>query len=109
MTLPNKRRGFRHIVVDSQSYRWRMFADGTIVIRLNSHPRQQLMVNIDWQDPWLQDRANMPYHHLHPCSSPITPKFVAMAIQASLKLGWQPELNNRFNINYRAGNFTLQT
>ena len=110
MTLPNKKRGFRQITVDLKSYRWRSIREGAIVIRADIKPRNQLIINIDWEDPWLLDRANIHLHHLHPCSSPVTPNFVAMAIEESIKLGWQPESNiTKFNVNYQAGKFTLQS
>ena len=52
----------------------------------------------------------MHLHHLLPGNAPITPKFVAIAIEESIKLGWQPESNiTKFNVNYQAGKFTVST
>jgi len=110
MTLPNKKCGFRQITVNSIGYRWKVTDMGNVDIRADIKPRNQLIINIDWEDPWLLDRSNMHLHHLHPCSSPITSKFVTMAIEENIKLGWQPELDiTKFNVNYRAGKFTLQS
>ena len=111
MTIPKKRRGFRKIVVDLISYDWRFetFSDEPIYIdiRLTSKPRSKLLIDIDCKDPWLQNIENIRYHHLHPCSSPITPKFVANAIKASLKIGWQPKENHgEFYVKYQGGQFS---
>lgn len=110
MILPNKRRGFRQIIVDFIGYRWKVTDVGNVDIRADIKPRNQLIINIDWEDPWLQDRANMHHHHQLPCNAPISPKFVAMAIEESIKLGWQPDSNiTKFNVYYQTGKFTLQS
>ena len=114
MTISKKRRGFRRIVVDSIDYDWRfdnwsnepvypIYVD----IRLTTKPRSKLLIDIDCEDPWLQNIDNTRYHHLHSCSSPITPKFVSNAIKASIKLGWKPEENyGEFYVKYQGGNFS---
>ena len=112
MTIPKNRRGFRRIVVDSTNYDWRFdscFDEPIYIdIRLTTKPRNKLLVDINCEDPWLQNIDNTRYHNLHNCSSPITPKFVANAIQASKKLGWQPiENNGKFYIKYQNGNFSI--
>ena len=114
MTIPKKRRGFRRIVVDLINYDWRFdncnwSNEPTyyIDIRLTIEPRSKLLIDIDWEDPWLKNIDNTPYHHLHPCSSPITPKFVENAIKASTKLGWQPTKNHdEFFVKYQGGEFS---
>ena len=111
MTIPKNRRGFRQIVVDSINYDWRFdnFSDKPIYIdiRLASKPRSKLLIDIDCEDPWLQNIENTRYHHLHSCSSPITPKFVANAIKASLFLGWLPKENyGEFYVKYQSGQFS---
>ena len=111
MTIPKNKRGFRRIVINSINYDWRfgnnksnrpMYVD----IRLTSKPRNKLLIDINWEDPWLYMKENLCHHHLHPCSSPITPKFVANAIKASIKLGWQAEEHYKdFYVKYQDGEF----
>ena len=115
MTIPKNRRGFRSIVVDSINYDWRFYTyncsnESTcyVDIRLTTTPRSKLLIDIDWEDPCLTMRENYHHHHLHPCSSPITPKFVANAIKASVKLGWQAQEDyGEFYVKYQSGEFSI--
>lgn len=112
MSLP-KRRGFRRILVDRLDYDWRYSnpVDEPIlkVFVRPSVTRSKLIITIDCQDPWLQKRENIIHHGLQPCSSPVTPKFVAMAIEAGIDLGWQPKLDySQFEIKYRTGKFLIE-
>lgn len=111
MSLPKKKRGFRRIVVNSTDYDWR-FANWLnkpffVDIRMTSKPRSKLLIDIDCDDQWLQNRENVVYHRIHPCSSPITPGFVANAIKESLNIGWQPNNTyNEFFVKYQGGQFS---
>lgn len=115
MNLPKNRRGFRSIVVDSINYDWRFdnyncAEESTcyVDIRLTTKPRSKLLIDIDWEDPWLNMRENYHHHHLAPCSSPISPKFVANAIKASVNLGWQATENyGEFHVKYQGGEFSI--
>jgi hypothetical protein len=111
MSLPKKKRGFRRIVVNSIDYDWR-FANWLsrpcfVDIRMASKPHSKLLIDIDFDDPWLRNRENLFYHRLYPCSSPITPGFVADAIKASLNIGWQPNNTyNEFFVKYQGNQFS---
>ncbi|MEM7595296.1 MAG: hypothetical protein AAF383_28010 [Cyanobacteria bacterium P01_A01_bin.83] len=99
MSLPNKKRGFRRIVVDFIDYDWRYFSQYRKIcldVRLSTKPRNKLIINLDSEDPWLQMRENISTHNLHPCSAPITPKFVTYAVKESLALGWKPKIQSLF-------------
>ncbi|MEM7757336.1 MAG: hypothetical protein AAF298_04285 [Cyanobacteria bacterium P01_A01_bin.40] len=111
MSLPSKKRGFRRVIVNFTEYNWSYFSQDEKVsldVRLSAKPRHKLTVNLNSKDPWLQMRANIRFHHLHPCSAPITPKFVVHAIKKSLELGWQPEVFSQFVIQYQNGIFSKE-
>ena len=102
MNLPHKKRGFRKIVVDSIEYDWR--CDEIIDIRKHDAPRSKLIVNIDFQDPWL-DKFEI---RLQRNNSPITPSFIAYTIQQSILLGWQPEGYKISTVKYQNGEFSWE-
>lgn len=111
MSLPNKKRGFRRVVVDLIDYDWRylsQYGKISVDVRLSAKPRNKLIINLDSEDSWLQKRENISIHSLHPCSAPITPKFVTHAIKESLALGWQPQVQSCFAVKYQGGTFSPQ-
>lgn len=88
MSLPQKKRGFRKIVVDGREFSWRF--KRKIQICPASNKDNKLVVDFGWYDGWLylNDRANTP-----PDYEPkvVTPEFVRKAIEFALAQGWDVE------------------
>jgi hypothetical protein len=84
MARPNKKQGFRPIIVDGVRYRWRYVdfnrtADLEVYLETESSARgQRLCVNFDCNAEW---RGRVP---------PFTPRNVAIAIRAAIARGWRP-------------------
>jgi hypothetical protein len=78
LSLPQKKRGFRRIIV-------------------------QVFVNINFDDPWLQEFETRMQRNSHP----ITPAFIAYAIQEVIRLGWNPEDYKSYTAKYESGKFIL--
>ena len=102
MSLPQKKRGFRKIIVDGIAYDW--CVDQIIDIRKADEPRSSLQIDIVRGDPWLQKFET----RLQPNSNPITPSFIAFAIQEVTRLGWKPKGYESHTAKYEGGQFTLE-
>ncbi|MGB8703211.1 MAG: hypothetical protein WCD18_27650 [Thermosynechococcaceae cyanobacterium] len=102
MSLPQKRRGFRRITVNGVIYDW--CCGKVIDIRRSDKPRSSLFIDIVFNDPWLQKFET----RLNNTSNPITPAFIAYAIQEVTQLGWQPTDYLSCIARYEGGRFTLE-
>ena len=98
MTVPSGK-GFRAIVVNGRSFKWR-FVKRLIVVPDGLSGRQVLEVDLGWSDPWLE--INDPKTTGSGRNPQIaTPAFVAQAIAFALHAGWNAELRGgRFPVKY---------
>lgn len=95
MTLPKKKRGFRSIVVNGETFNWNV--DEYIDIRSGMFPETKLHVKAEEIHSWLKLEQNLI----------ITPKLVSEAIQFALQHGWDPntKTNTVFQIQYLQSSF----
>lgn len=105
MTKPNKKRGFRQIVVENHKFNWRF--NGKIDVRTEIHKENRLIVDFGWFDEllYINDRKNRP-PEFEPKT--VTPEFVKQAIEFALKNKW--DVNSKvinFAIKYSEGKFRV--
>ena len=103
MTLPKKRKGFRLINVEEQSYCWRF--NRTIDIRPQNHQNNKLIIDFGWYDTllYLNDHENTA-ETFEP--KIITPNFVRKSILAAIKLGWKTHNKiGKLELKYLHGKF----
>jgi len=88
MSLPQKKRGFRKIVVDGKEFSWRF--NSQIEICPASNKVNRLLVDFGWVDSllFINDRSASP-----PDYDPkiATPAFVGKAIGYAISQGWDVE------------------
>ena len=110
MARPQKKRSFRKIVVDDQSFQWR-FNSGKmqgvleIVAADPSHSQgQRLMIDWGWVDWFEPDYKTVESFAPHI----VTPQFVQLAIQRALSLGWHPfSPGADLMLTYNGNDFTV--
>lgn len=101
MSRPKRKRGFRHIIVGNQRFRWKFEAgynSSLLKISADEVHGQPLIVTLhNWCDPWLNLNgfdlvSNGIRLHTSAQNAPaaITSKFVHQAILFALSEGWQP-------------------
>ena len=109
MPLPQKKRGFRKIVVDSVEFNWRLNynIENNIEVCPSAHRDNKLIVDIGWYDAWLyvDSRTVKP-----PAYEPkiVTPAFIRTVIEFALANSW--DIANRTlttKINYRDNKFAI--
>ncbi len=105
MSLPNKKRGFRSLIIDESQFNWRFI--GVIDVRPKANKNNMLIVDFGWYDVWLyvNDKEKPPDWE----PNVVTPQFVREAILAGIRLGWNPDnLSGTFNLKYRNHKFTTE-
>jgi len=101
--IPEKKRGFRKIIIDGITYNWR-FSD-SVEIRPAHNSTNRLEINFGYFDLWLyaNDKESIP-EDFDP--KVITSNFIRAAITNAIKLGWNTEHTNQLKkLKYRNGIF----
>ena len=109
MSRPQKKRGFRIIVVNGKEFNWRMNYAGSLVeVRPVLNKDNKLSIDFGWFDVWLhisEDKSIWP-----PGYEPqiITPAFIKKAVEFALSCNWDIEgkpgiiklqyKNNKFSV-----------
>jgi hypothetical protein len=105
MALPNNKRGFRKIIVDSQPFSWR-FSSGLIDIRPASYKGNKLLVDFGWWDPFAYFGADTVPPPFEP--KVVTPVFVKQAIEFGIASGLDNNSKTGiFNVKYSNKQFGL--
>ncbi len=107
MSIAEKKRGFRKIVVENKAFNWRFTS--LVDIRPEGLKGNKLLVDFGWFDEWLyaNDRENRP-----PDFEPkvITAQFVKKAIEFALLNDWNIESDNLvLNLKFHDGEFQILT
>lgn len=104
MALPNKKKGFRKIVIQNQAFNWRL---GRLIdVRPDSRKANQLNVDFEWSDDYYYYKEVKDVPNFEPTK--ITPKFVSEAIEYALENGWNTsEKHGVFHIKYRDKKFEV--
>jgi len=105
MSIPQKQRGFRKIVVDGKAFSWRLNA--RIEVCPASCKGNKLVVDFGWFDPFLymNDKSAAP-----PDYDPriVTPSFVRKAIEFALSHNWDIAAKTGITkVSYRDNQFNL--
>ena len=103
--IPNKKKGFRKIVVGNTAFNWR-FSE-IIEIRPDGNQTNKLEVDFGYFDPWLYANYDVSNRENYEPKI-ITPSFVKKLIENAILLGWNIETPNRLKkLKYRNGKFDL--
>ena len=85
MSLPQKKRGFRKIVIDGKEFNWRFISQ--IEVCPASYKANKLIVDFGWFDSllYMNDKLTSP-----PDYDPkiVTPSFIRKAIEFALRHNW---------------------
>ena len=105
MSVTDKNRGFRKIVVEGLTFNWRF--SSFVDIRPEGQKENKLVVDIGWFDEWLytNNQGNRP-PDFEPKS--ITPEFVMKAIEFALANHWNVNLKRSIvNLKFHQGKFQI--
>lgn len=97
--LPKKKKGFRKILIENQTYNWRFI--GVIQIRPEQNNSNKIEIDFGYYDTWLyvNDKENTP-EDFEP--KIVTPTFVKKSIENAIKLGWDiKDKNKTTKLKYR--------
>lgn len=85
MAVPQKKRGFRKLVIANQTFNWRFNSLAEVCPAACND--NKLMVDIGWLDPWLyrNDPSTVPINN---DPKIVTPFFVRQAIDFALSQHW---------------------
>ena len=102
MALPEKKRGFRSIVVNEQTFYWKV--DRSLDIRSGIFPETKIHVELEWVDSRIPIGERSYLNNLT-----ITPKLVTESILFALNNQWNPAIktNQVFSIRYEKNAFSL--
>lgn len=102
MNLPEKKRGFRSIVVNEQLFYWKV--DSYLDIRSGIFPETKIHVELEWIDSRIPVAERSSLNNLT-----ITPKLVTESILFALNNQWNPAIktNQVFSIRYENKVFSL--
>lgn len=106
MSLPQKKRGFRKIVIDGKEFNWR--SNALIEVCPVSSKANKLIVDIGWVDPFL--------HMNEKSASPldndpriVSPSFIRKAIEFALIHNWDITEKTRLTkVIYRDNQFNIE-
>ena len=104
MSLPQKKRGFRKIIVDGKEFSWRF--NSHIEVSPASCQANKLWIDFSWSSPFLY----MNDHVVPQDSDPkiVTPSFIGRAIEFALQHDWDVmRKTGIIKIKYRDNQFTL--
>lgn len=105
MALPQKKRGFRKIIINGETFNWRL--DSQIEICPASFKDNKLFVDFGWFDPWLSinDKSNIQGRQK---LSIITPGFIRKVIEFSLLHNWDITRKTGITkVQYRDNQFNI--
>lgn len=89
MSYPNKKKGWRNIIVNNQQFRWCFLLKAEYcLLKLqgaSSASQQAVFVLHNWRDPWLSDSV-LPNE-----LKVLTSKFASQAVAFALQNGWKPD------------------
>jgi hypothetical protein len=102
MAVPEKKRGFRSIVVNQQTFYWKV--DSYLDIRSGIFPETKIHVEVEWVDSRIPIEERSYLNNLT-----ITPKLVAESIFFALNNHWNPAIKTDqvFSIRYEKNEFSL--
>lgn len=85
MALPQKKRGFRKIVIDEKVFNWRF--NSQLEICPAAYKDNKVIVDFGWFDSWLyvNDKSGIPSKY---DPKIVTPSFVRKAIEFALVHDW---------------------
>jgi len=101
MTLPEKKRGFRSIVVNEQTFYWKV--DSYLDIRSGIFPETKIHVALEWVDSRIPVGERSYLNNLT-----ITPRLVSESILFALNNEWNPAIKTEevFSIRYEKNVFS---
>jgi hypothetical protein len=105
MSLPQKKRGFRKIVVDGKEFNWRFKSQ--IEVCPATYKSNKLLVDFGWFDSWLYLNVK---HNAPPDYDPevVTPAFIRKVIAFALAHKWGTEEKTGITkVRYRDGQFDM--
>ncbi len=105
MSLPQKKRGFRKIVIDGKEFNWRFNA--LIEVCPASNKANKLIVDIGWVDPFLHMNEKLT-STLDYDPGIISPAFIRKAIEFALIHNWDITEKTRLTkVIYRDNQFDI--
>ena len=105
MSLPQKKRGFRKIVLDGKVFNWRFNAQ--IEVCPASCKANRLIVDFGWVDPFLYMNEPLPSAPDHDPKI-VTPAFIRKAIEFALRHNWDiTEKTLLTKVIYRENQFNI--
>jgi hypothetical protein len=85
MALPQKKRGFRKIIIDDKAFNWRF--NSQLEVCPATCKGNKVIVDFGWFDSWLyvNDQSNIPPEY---DPKVVTPSFVRKVIEFALRHNW---------------------
>ncbi|MGV3613064.1 MAG: hypothetical protein ACO1N0_19035 [Fluviicola sp.] len=102
MALPKKKNGFRSIIINEQTFNWRI-TDNYLDIRSGVFPETKIHIALEWIDHSIPFEERSYLNNLQ-----VTPRLVSEAIAFALDNQWNPAIKttHTFLLSYAGKSFS---